>query len=60
MSGIDIIPYALVAAVVLASILSLVLLGGQAWVVPVVALPPAIAYLVYDRRAKQREGGSGG
>ena len=57
MSGIDIIPYALLAAIVLASIFSLILLGAQAWVVPVVALPPTIAYILYDRRLKQREGG---
>lgn len=60
MSGIDIIPYALVASVVAASVLALVLAGGQAWPVPVVALPPALLYVIYDRRARRREGRSGG
>jgi hypothetical protein len=52
MSGIDFLPYGIFAAVILGSILALVLLGGQAWPVPVVALPLALVYIVYDRRLK--------
>ena len=53
-SGIDILPYALVAAVVAASLLAIVLIGLEAWVVLAVAVPPAILYVLYDRRAKRR------
>lgn len=55
MSGIDILPYALFAAVVVASIVAIVLAGTQAWVVPAIALPFALAYVLYDRRLKLRE-----
>ena len=55
MSGIDFLPYGVFTACILGSILSLVLLGGQAWVVPVVALPLALGYILYDRRLKQRD-----
>lgn len=55
MSGIDILPYALFAGIVLASILAVVLAGPQAWVVPAIALPATLAYVLFDRRLKQRE-----
>lgn len=54
MSGIDFLPYGVFTACILGSVLALVLLGAQAWVVPVVALPLALGYILYDRRLKQR------
>jgi hypothetical protein len=59
-SGVDIIPYALFAAVAAACLASILLIGAQAWVVPVVALPPAVAYIFYDRAARRREEHQGG
>ena len=60
MTGLDIIPIALFAAVAVACVISIVLLGAQAWVVPAVSLPPAFAYILLDRRLKQREGSGHG
>ncbi len=48
-------PYALFATVVLASLVALALVGLQAWVVAAVAIPFAIAYLLFDRRMKARQ-----
>jgi integral membrane sensor domain MASE1 len=59
-SGIDFLPYGVFTAVILGSILALVLLGAQAWVVPVVALPPAVGYILYDRRLKRQGERAGG
>jgi membrane protein implicated in regulation of membrane protease activity len=59
-SGIDILPYAMFAAVAAACVVAIVLLGAQAWVVPVIALPAAVAYILYDRSLKRREERSGG
>jgi len=59
-SGIDFMPYALIAGVVVASIVAVALLGVQAWVAPAFTLPLALLYLVFDRRMKRREEAGGG
>ncbi len=60
MSGIDVLPYAMFAAVVAACIVAILFLGAQAWVVPVIALPATGAYILYDRSLKRREEHQGG
>ena len=60
MKAIDFMPYTIVAGVLLVSLAAPLFVGGDGWVVPLIVLPFAIAYLVFDVLRKRRAAGGGG
>ena len=62
MSPVSFMPYAVIAGVVLVSVLAGFLVGwDDAWFVPVVVIPLALFYAAFDRaQAKRRESSTGG
>ncbi len=59
MKALDLMPYTVVAGVLLVSLAAPLFIGSDGWVVPLVVLPFAIAYLVFDamRKRRSREAG---
>ena len=56
MKAIDFMPYTIVAGVLLVSLLAPLFIGADGWVVPLVVLPFALAYLAFDVLRKRRTG----
>jgi len=54
---IDLLPWGIVGGVLLVALLAPLIIGAEGWLVPLVVLPFAIAYLLFDRRTKHREEG---
>jgi len=54
------IPYVVIAGVLLVSLAAPLFIGWHLWFVPVIVLPFALLYLLYDRRLAQREHDGGG
>ncbi len=52
---IDLLPWGVIGGVLLVSLLAPLFVGAEGWVVPLVVLPFAVAYLLFDRRTKHRE-----
>jgi uncharacterized membrane protein len=51
----DYMPYTLVFGVIVVSFATMLIVGvDDGWLVPVIVLPVAALYLVYDRRMKKR------
>jgi hypothetical protein len=46
--------YAIVGGVLIVSLIVPLIVGADGWVVPIIVLPFGIAYLVFDRRLKER------
>lgn len=57
MKAIDVMPYTLVLGVLVVSLAAPLFIGGDGWIVPIVALPFALAYLVFDAVRRKRAGG---
>ena len=58
MKAIDFIPYTIVAGVLLVSLTAPLFIGSDGWVVPLVVLPFALAYLAFDFLRKRRAVGA--
>jgi hypothetical protein len=58
MKAIDFMPYTVVAGVLLVSLAAPLFIGGDGWVVPLVVLPFALAYLAFDVLRKRRSRGA--
>jgi hypothetical protein len=58
MKAIDLMPYSLVAGVLLVSLAAPLFIGADGWIVPIVVLPFAVAYLVFDALRRKRAGQS--
>jgi hypothetical protein len=58
MKAIDFMPYTVVAGVLLVSLAAPLFIGADGWIVPIVVLPFAVAYLVFDALRKKRAGPS--
>lgn len=56
MKAIDFMPYAVVAGVLLVSLASPLFIGSDGWIVPIIVLPFALGYLVFDAMRKKRAG----
>jgi hypothetical protein len=54
MKAIDFMPYTVVAGVLLVSLAAPLFIGSEGWVVPLIVLPFALAYLVFDAMRKKR------
>ena len=59
MKAIDFMPYTIVAGVLLVSLVAPLFIGPDGWVVPLVVLPFAVAYLVFDFLRKKRSSDAG-
>jgi hypothetical protein len=51
-----VLPYWVIAAVAVASLLMAVINGGDYWIIPAIVVPLALIYAVVDRRLKRKEG----
>ena len=49
-------PYYVMAGLLMASLAIALVGGGDSWLVPAVIWPMVIAYALWDRRARRREG----
>ena len=58
MKAIDFMPYTVVAGVLLVSLAAPLFIGGDGWIVPIIVLPFAVAYVVFDFLRKRRAGGA--
>ena len=58
MKAIDFMPYTVVAGVMLVALAAPLFIGSDGWVVPIVVLPFAVAYLVFDFLRKRRSRGA--
>jgi hypothetical protein len=58
MKAIDFMPYTVVAGVLLVSLAAPLFIGSEGWVVPLIVLPFALAYLVFDAMRKKRTSSS--
>jgi len=58
MKAIDFMPYTVVAGVLLVSLAAPLFIGGDGWIVPLIVLPFAIAYLVFDAMRRRRSRGA--
>jgi hypothetical protein len=47
--------YVIIAGVVLMSLLAPLFVGKEAWITPILVIPFAIFYALYDRTLRQRE-----
>lgn len=59
MKAIDFMPYTVVIGVLLVSLAAPLFIGSDGWVVPIVVLPFALAYLVFDALRKKRSARAG-
>ncbi|CAA9486732.1 MAG: hypothetical protein AVDCRST_MAG85-989 [uncultured Solirubrobacteraceae bacterium] len=49
--------YWIIGGVFLASLIAPLIIGKDGWIVPLVVLPFAVIYAVFDRRMRSRQGG---
>ncbi len=60
MKAIDFMPYAVVVGVLLVSLAAPLFIGGDGWIVPIIVLPFALGYLVFDAMRRKRSRAAGG
>jgi uncharacterized membrane protein YoaK (UPF0700 family) len=58
-SPVDYMPYTLIVGVVIVSFIAMLIVGFDAWFVPLVVVPFAVLYLLFDRRMRDRTRGEG-
>jgi hypothetical protein len=53
-------PYTVLVGVAFVSLLALLMIGGEAWPVPVIVLPLTLAYFAWDRKKLREDGPEAG